>query len=65
MLQTTTTKPGAKYRSIKNRRVYEALRRRGMSKQRAARISNAQANKNAGAEVGTRCTTGRLLGVRV
>lgn len=40
-----TTKPGDKYRSIKNPRVYEALRRRGYSKERAARISNAQARK--------------------
>jgi len=45
MLQTITTKPGDKYRSIKNPRVYEALRKRGMSKQSAARISNAQAHK--------------------
>lgn len=38
----TTTKPGEKYRSIKNPAVYEALRRRGYSKRQAARISNAQ-----------------------
>lgn len=31
--------------SIKNPDVYEALRRKGMSKQRAAQISNAQAKK--------------------
>jgi len=42
MLQTITTKPGDKYRSLRNPKVYEALRRRGMSKERAARISNAQ-----------------------
>lgn len=47
-----TTKPGNKYRSIKNPRVYEALRKKGMSKQRAARISNAQAHKDAGADAG-------------
>lgn len=34
--------PGKKYRSIKRPRVYEALRRKGMSKSRAARISNAK-----------------------
>ena len=33
--------PGAKYRSIKAPKVYEALRERGASKQKAARISNA------------------------
>lgn len=48
MLNTITTKPGKKYASIKNPRVYEALRRQGMSKQRAARISNARAHKDAG-----------------
>jgi hypothetical protein len=31
--------------SIKNPRVYEALKREGMSKTRAAKISNAQAGK--------------------
>ena len=47
MLQLITTKPGGKSPgpSIKNPRVYEGLRRQGMSKQRAARISNAQARK--------------------
>jgi hypothetical protein len=34
--------PGRKYRSIKRPKVYEALRRKGMSKSRAARISNAK-----------------------
>jgi hypothetical protein len=34
--------------SIKNPRVYEALRRVGMSKARAAKISNAQADKHKG-----------------
>jgi len=33
--------PGKKYRSIKNPKVYEALKRQGYNKQRAARISNA------------------------
>jgi len=32
--------PGKKYRSIKNPATYEALRRQGMSKTRAAMISN-------------------------
>lgn len=33
--------PGKKYASIKNPRVYEALKRHGMSKSKAAAISNA------------------------
>jgi hypothetical protein len=37
--------PGKKYRSIKKPKVYEALRREGMTKTRAAKISNAQAAK--------------------
>src|SRR5688572_30620876 len=42
--------PGSQHGpSIKNPKVYEALRRKGMSKQRAARISNAQRHKDAGA----------------
>ena len=32
--------PGAKYRLIKRPRVYEALREKGYSKERAARIAN-------------------------
>lgn len=32
--------PGKKYRSIKAPKVYEALRRRNISKERAAAISN-------------------------
>ena len=32
-------------RSIKNKDTYEALKRKGMSKERAARISNAQKKK--------------------
>jgi hypothetical protein len=32
--------PGKKYRSIKRPKVYRALRRKGMSKSRAASISN-------------------------
>jgi len=35
--------PGEKYASIKRPRVYEALKRRGYSKTKAARISNAMA----------------------
>jgi hypothetical protein len=37
--------PGKKMKSIKNPKVYEALRDKGMSKERAAKISNAQASK--------------------
>jgi hypothetical protein len=37
--------PGRKYRSIKNPKTYEALREEGMSKERAAKISNAQKSK--------------------
>ena len=35
-------KPGP---SIKNDKAYEALKKKGMSKERAAKISNAQAKK--------------------
>lgn len=45
MTETITTKPGDRYRSIKNPRVYEALRREGHDKASAARISNAQAKR--------------------
>ncbi|HEY2599238.1 MAG TPA: hypothetical protein VGJ79_12250 [Candidatus Dormibacteraeota bacterium] len=37
--------PGKKIRSIKNPKTYEALKDKGMSKTRAAKISNAQAKK--------------------
>jgi hypothetical protein len=37
--------PGRKFRSIKRPRVYEALRREGMSKTKAAKISNAKRKK--------------------
>jgi hypothetical protein len=37
--------PGKKYRSIKNPKVYERLREKGMTKEQAARISNAMAKK--------------------
>ena len=37
--------PGKAYRSIKRPRVYEALRRKGMPKGKAARISNARRRK--------------------
>jgi hypothetical protein len=37
--------PGKKMRSIKKPRVYEALKRAGMSKTKAAKISNAMAKK--------------------
>lgn len=35
--------PGKKYASIKRPRVYEALKRKGYSKEKAARIANAGA----------------------
>ena len=34
--------PGKKYASIKKPRVYEALRRKGYSKMKAAKISNSK-----------------------
>ncbi len=37
--------PGKKYASIKNPKVYEALREEGKSKEQSARISNAMAKK--------------------
>jgi hypothetical protein len=37
--------PGKKFRSIKRPKVYEALRREGMSKSKAAKISNAKRKK--------------------
>ena len=37
--------PGKKYASIKRPKVYEALKRRGMSKTRAAKISNAMSKR--------------------
>jgi hypothetical protein len=37
--------PGKKYASIKNPKVYEALRREGYSKSSSAAISNAMAGK--------------------
>ena len=41
--------PGKKHGpSIKKPKTYEALRDKGMSKSRAARISNAQADKSKG-----------------
>jgi hypothetical protein len=33
--------PGRKYRSIKRPKVYEGLRKRGLTKTRAAKIANA------------------------
>jgi hypothetical protein len=38
--------PRGKYRSIKWPKVYRALRRKGMSKTKAAKISNAQRKKS-------------------
>lgn len=40
--------PGAKYKSIKNPKVYEALRKEGKSKSSAAAISNAAKKKKKG-----------------
>ena len=37
--------PGKKYRSIKRHKVYEALKRKGYSKAKSARISNAQSKR--------------------
>ena len=37
--------PGKKYASIKKPKMYEGLREKGMSKERAAKISNAAAKK--------------------
>lgn len=37
--------PGKKYRSIKMPKIYEALRRKGYSKKKAARISNSKAKR--------------------
>lgn len=37
--------PGKKMRSIKAPKVYEALKKQGMSKTKAAKISNAQRKK--------------------
>ena len=37
--------PGRRSASIKNPKTYEALKRKGVSKTRAARISNAQKKK--------------------
>jgi hypothetical protein len=34
--------PGKKYASIENPKQYEALRKQGMSKEQAAKITNAQ-----------------------
>lgn len=38
--------PNKDMKSIKNPKTYEALKRKGMSKESAAKISNAQANIN-------------------
>lgn len=40
--------PGKKYASIKRPKMYEALRRHGLSKAKAARISNAASKKARG-----------------
>ena len=37
--------PGKKMNSIKNKRQYEALRKKGMSKTKAAKISNSKGKK--------------------
>jgi hypothetical protein len=38
--------PGKKWRSIKRPKVYEGLRRRGLTKTRAAKIANSGKAKN-------------------
>lgn len=38
--------PGSAYRSLKKPAVYEALRRKGMSKERAAKVSNGRAARS-------------------
>jgi len=38
--------PGKKYRSIKNPSQYEALRKKGKSKESAARITNAASKRH-------------------
>jgi hypothetical protein len=40
--------------SVKKPKTYEALRDKGMSKERAAKISNAQANKQRGKKKSSR-----------
>jgi len=40
--------PGKKYASIKKPAEYEALREKGLSKERAAKVSNADAKKKRG-----------------
>ena len=42
--------PGKKRASIKNEKQYEALKKKGMSKERAARISNASESPKRGGE---------------
>jgi hypothetical protein len=51
--------PGKKYASIKRPKVYEALRRRGMSKTRAAKISNAQAGTRSRTKTRSKATRTR------
>lgn len=50
----TTTPYGPGTPSIKRRDVYDALRRKGMSKTKAARIANATANGTNGRGTGRR-----------
>lgn len=38
--------PGKAYRSLKKPAVYEALRKKGMSKERAAKVSNGRAARS-------------------
>lgn len=38
--------PGKKMKSIKNPKAYEKLREKGLSKEKAAKFSNAQAGKS-------------------
>jgi hypothetical protein len=46
--------PGKKYASIKKPDEYEALRKKGLSKESAARISNADAKKKTKSKRGSK-----------
>lgn len=50
--------PGKKRASIKNEKQYEALKKKGMSKERAARISNAPESSGRGGKK-SHSTSGR------
>lgn len=50
--------PGKKRATIKNEKQYEALKKKGMSKERAARISNSPESSKRGGEK-SRASSGR------